>query len=176
MNAPLEENTAAEAGHQLVGLKKTLEEATQQIGSLQTLLATQQHLEQLLKQGRAHLHEMRSRLQQATSERDELQSRVDGLQVETQQATAERERLAVTLREHEERQQRMAQERAEERKAFERMLEESAAHKRDMAAEIDEQRQVIQSLREAAGRAQSLAREIVRAHEDQLRPAGEFRE
>ena len=89
---------------------------------------------------------------------------------------AEREQLAVTLRENDERQKQLAHERAEERKAFERMLEESASHKRDMTAEIDEQRQAIRNLRESAGRAQSLAREIVRAHEDQLRPAGEFKE
>jgi chromosome segregation ATPase len=164
---PAGENTAAEAGQQLVGLKKNLEEAARQIGSLQSLLATQHQLEQLLKQGRAHLEELRGRLQQVTAERDDLR-------IELQKATAERTRLASQLAEQQASHQQVLEERSDERNTFERLLLESTSNQREMAAELDEQRQQIETLRAAAIRAQALAREIMRAHETlQTKTAGE---
>src|SRR5688572_10641618 len=57
---------------QVLGLKKKLEEAASEFGDLQTNLASQQQLEQLLRQGRIHLQDLRARLQQVTAERDRL--------------------------------------------------------------------------------------------------------
>ena len=63
---------AADARQRMLAVKKTLDEASAAVESLQTALAAQHELEQLLKQGRAHLQDLRNRLQQAESERDRL--------------------------------------------------------------------------------------------------------
>jgi len=63
---------AGDAGQLVLVLKRKLEEAASDLGRVQTNLATQQQLEHLLKQGRTHLQEMRSRLQDVTAERDRL--------------------------------------------------------------------------------------------------------
>ena len=75
----------------------------------------QQQLEKLLKQGRAHVLDLRSRLQQTAADRDRLQAeladsatahqrdveqlqrQMDDLRAELQGATAERNRLASQL-------------------------------------------------------------------------------
>jgi hypothetical protein len=62
----------ADVRQQVLGLKKKLEEAASEFGHLQTNLASQQQLEQLLRQGRTHLQDLRTRLQQVTAERDRL--------------------------------------------------------------------------------------------------------
>ena len=46
------------------------------------------------------------------------------------------------------------------------MLSEATANQREMVQELDENRQQVETLREAAMRAQSLARQIMRAHEE----------
>src|SRR4051794_10889770 len=57
---------------QVLGIKKKLEEAATECGSLQNSLVSQHQLEHLLKQGRTHLQDLRGRLQQMTVERDRL--------------------------------------------------------------------------------------------------------
>ena len=109
------------------------------------------NLEELLKQGRAHLLDLRSRLQQATMERERLQTalaesrdtherdldqlrrRLDHVSQELGQSETERERLTALL------------------------------DTRD--AELAAERHEIATLREAAERAQAFAREIVRLHD-----------
>lgn len=173
----------ADVRQQVLGLKRKLEEAASEFGRLQSSLASQQQLEQLLRQGRIHLQDLRSRLQQITAERDRLetelrdhkvahqrevdrlQTQMDALQQQLQKTTAERDHLATELAEREAAHKQFAEERAEERFTFERLLAEATANQRDMVQELDEQRQQIQTLREASMRAQSLARQIMRAHE-----------
>ena len=58
-----------------------------------------------------------------------------------------------------------AEERESERSTFTRLLNEAASKEREMIEQRDQQRQHIEALREAGLRAQSLAREIMRAHE-----------
>jgi hypothetical protein len=200
---------------QVLGLKKKLEEAAGDFGRLQTNLASQQQLEDLLKQGRAHLQDLRARLLQTTAERDRLQTEfaeykvahqreVDRFQAqidetagqalrqqtlaqqrerdmlakeqeqrqqievlgdELQKVTAGKDRLAVELEEREGTYKQFREERTEERFTFERLIAEATSNQRDMVQELDEKRQQIETLREAAMRSQSLAREIMRAHE-----------
>ena len=64
---------ASEARQRMLDIKRQLEEAVAQIESLQSALATQGELEQLLKQGRVHLQDLRNRVQQVSAERDKLQ-------------------------------------------------------------------------------------------------------
>lgn len=174
---------AVEARQQMVAVKQTLEEVVGQIDALQTTLAAQEQLEQLLKQGRTHLQDLRGRLQQVTADRDrllteasdtktahraeidQLQRQMDDLRAELQAATAERNRLATHLEEREAAHKQFAEERSDERSTFKRLLEEATSNQREMSEELDEQRQQIDTLREAAMRAQSFAREIMRAHE-----------
>src|SRR5687767_5763923 len=59
---------------QVLGLQRKLEETASEFARLQGSLASQEKLEQLLRQGRTHLQEMRSRLQQATADRDRLEA------------------------------------------------------------------------------------------------------
>src|SRR5688572_29835123 len=78
--------TKAEAGEaaptevrqQISVLNKELEEAASKFERLERALATQEQLEQLLRQGRSHLQDLRSRLQQMTAERDRLQTELSG--------------------------------------------------------------------------------------------------
>jgi chromosome segregation ATPase len=178
---------ASDARHQMGALKQALEDAVRQIDALQATLASQEQLEALLKQGRTHLQDLRSRLQQVTAERDRLQTEaidtknahraeVDDLQrqfqrqisdvrTELQAATAERNRLAAHLEEREAAHKKFAEERSDERSTFKRLLDEATSTQREMTDELNEQRQQIDTLREAATRAQSFAREIMRAHE-----------
>jgi DNA repair exonuclease SbcCD ATPase subunit len=171
----------------VLALQKNLEEAAGECARLQSAIASQQQLEQLLRQGRAHLQDLRSQLQQITGDRDRLETelrdqktahRREVEQLQTQQGeqmdivreqlrktSGERDRLARDLAEREAAHQQYAEERADERSTFERLLAEATANQRDMVQELDEQRQEVHTLREAAMRAQSLAREIMRAHE-----------
>ncbi len=219
----VEPDSSTEAGgpgtvdvrEQVLGLKKKLEEAAGDFGRLQTTLASQQQLEDLLKQGRAHLQDLRARLLQATAERDRLQTefaeykdahqrevdrlqgqidettgqalrqqtlaqqreldtlakeqeqrqQIEALGDELQKVTAGRDRLAAELEEREATYKQFREERTEERFTFERLIAEATSNQRDMVQELDEKRQQIETLREAAMRSQSLAREIMRAHE-----------
>lgn len=177
----------SDARHQMGALKQKLEEAVGQIDALQTNLASQEQLEQLLKQGRTHLQDLRTRLQQVTAERDRLQAeaidtknahraevdelrrqlqrQIDDVRGELQGATAERNRLAAHLEAREAAHKQFAEERSDERSTFKRLLDEATSTQREMTDELNEQRQQIDTLREAAMRAQSFAREIMRAHE-----------
>ena len=174
---------AADARQRMLGVKRKLEEASGEIEALQSSLASQQELEKLLKQGRAYLQDLRSRLQQTTDERDRLQAeltnsatahqraveqlerQMDDLRAELQGATGERNRLASQLDEQEAAHKQFAEQCADERSTFTRLLDEASSIQRELTEEVQEQRQQIHTLRESAMRAQSFARDIIRAHE-----------
>ena len=133
----VEPDSATEAGgpgsvdvrEQVLGLKKKLEEAAGEFGRLQTNLVSQQQLEDLLKQGRAHLQDLRARLLQTTAERDRLQTELAELKAAHQR---EVDRLQAQIDEtagQALRQQTLAQQR-----------------ERDMLAKEQEQRQQIEAL------------------------------
>jgi chromosome segregation ATPase len=174
---------AADARQRMLALKRTLDEAVADVDSIQSTLAAQHDLEQLLKQGRAHLQELRNHLQQTIGERDRLQAelvdsanahrgaveqierQMDDVRAELQGANAERNRLAAQLAEQEASHARFAEERADERATFKRLLDEATSNQREMMEELDGQRQQLDTMREAAMRAQNFAREIMRAHD-----------
>jgi chromosome segregation ATPase len=280
------EAAPAEVRRQLVALNKELEEAASKFQRLQGALAAQQQLEQLLKEGRVHLQDLRSRLKETTAERDllktaltdhatahrldierlqgqiqeqtrdalaqqtlveqreremlskheEQRQQLDALRQQIEKATADRDGLAVRLGQreremlskHEEQRQQLdalrqqfetataerdglaarldereremlskeeeqqrhfgraiaerdrlasqlevrevaekqlAADRAEQQATFERLLSEARSNQREMIQELDEQSQQNRILREAAMRAQSLARQIMNARE-----------
>jgi DNA repair exonuclease SbcCD ATPase subunit len=221
MDPPVQTD-ADEVQQQVSALKKKLEDAAIEVGHLQRSITSQQQLEQLLRQGRVHLQDLRHRLQEATQDRDRLVAELNArktaherelqmleeelgrsdeqLQKMTaerdrlvreaeerqtahkqeveafdqqlgdsrsqhQKMTADRDRLGRELQEFETVHRKHAEERAKERSNFERLVAEAKATEKTMSEEIDGQRQQIESLREAAARAQSLAKEILRAHE-----------
>ena len=174
---------APDAHRRMLGVKRKLEEASGEIEALQSSLASQQELEKLLKQGRAYLQDLRNRLQQTAADRDRLQAeladsvtahqrdveqlarQMDGLRVELQGATAERNRLSAQLDEQEAAHRQFAEQRADEQTTFTRLLDEASSIQRELTQEVQEQRRQIHTLRESAMRAQSFARDIIRAHE-----------
>ena len=174
---------AADARQRMLTLKRKLDEAVADVDTIQSTLASQHDLEQLLKQGRTHLQDLRNRLQQTIGERDRLQAELvesakahqraveqmerhmDDLRAELQGVTAERNRVAAQLAEQEASHARFAEERADERATFKRLLDEASFNQREMMEELDGQRQQLDTLREAAMRAQNFAREIMRAHD-----------
>ena len=174
---------APDARQRMLGVKRKLEEASGEIEALQSSIASQQELEKLLKQGRAYLQDLRSRLQQTAADRDRLQAeladsttghqrdieqlerQMDGLRAELQGATAERNRLASQLDEQEAAHKQFAEQWAGERSTFTRLLDEASSIQRELTEEVQEQRRQIHTLRESAMRAQSFARDIIRAHE-----------
>jgi chromosome segregation ATPase len=180
--APSQPETA-DARQRMLGVKRKLEEASGEIDALQSTLASQQELEKLLKQGRTYLQDLRSRLQETAADRDRLQTeladsarahqrdveqleqQIDGLRAELQGATAERNRLAAQVDEQEAARRQFTEERADERSTFTRLLDEASSVQRELTEEVKEQRQQIHKLRESAMRAQSFARDIIRAHE-----------
>lgn len=174
---------AADARRRMLDVTHKLQDVAGDIEAIQHALASQQELEQLLKQGKAHLQDLRGRLQQISAERDRLQAEVadsahahqrtveelerhmDDARAELQVMTADRNRTAAQLAEQITAHEEFARERADERNTFKRMLDEASFTQGEMAAELEEQRQQIDTLREAALRAQSFAREIMKAHE-----------
>lgn len=124
---------------QVSELNKELEAAGRKFERLQTALARQEELEQLLKQGRVHLQDLRSGLQQMTAERDRLQAtlnesvaahqlELDPLRKENDAvhkhfaaATIERDGLASRL---EEREREMLSKEEEHRRHFTRVTTE----------------------------------------------------
>jgi len=184
---PAAHSDAADVQQEMIALKAKLEEAAGDCGRLQTSIASQQQLEQLLRQGRLHLQEMRSRLEQVTGDRGRLetelndsktahqraigdlqtlQTQLGDLRGQLLHAAAERDRLTTQIAEQEAAHKRYVDDRTDDRVNFERLLAEAASNQREMMEELNEQRQQLDSLREAAMRAQSLAREIMRAHEN----------
>jgi chromosome segregation ATPase len=177
-------NDGGDVRLQVLGLQKKLEETAVEFGRLRTNIASQQQLQDLLKQGRVHLQDLRSRLQQTTADRDRLeaelsdhktahqrevdrlQAQLDDLADQFQKAAAGRDRLTAQLEEQEAMYKQFREERTEERASFERLLAEATSNQRDMVQELDEKRQQIETLREAAMRSQQLARQIMRAHEE----------
>ena len=153
---------AGDARQRMLAVKKTLEEASAAVESLQSALAAQQELEQLLKQGRAHLQDLRHRLQQVEGERDRFQTELADSRAASQR---EIEQLQRQVEEQATASRQVADEREEERSTFTRLLNEAGTRERELIEERERQRQHIDALREAGLRAQSLAREIVRAHE-----------
>jgi hypothetical protein len=98
--APATDVTKPDVGQQLIDLQAQLEHAAVKCANLQQGLATQQQLEQLLRQGRTHLHDLRARLQQTTAERNQLATELnerktaylrelDRLETQLQEATAQ---------------------------------------------------------------------------------------
>jgi len=120
--------------------------------------SSQQELERLLKQGRVYLQDLRSRLQQTTAERDRLQAELAERTTAHQHTVEQLERQMDGLRAE-------LQGAADERRTFTRSLDEASAIQRELTQEVQEQRQQIHALRESAMRAQSFARDIIRAHE-----------
>jgi len=183
------ETDATDARQRMLIVKQKLDEAASELVAVQSNLASQQDLEQLLKQGRTHLQEMRNRLQQTAAERDQLQVQLtesakahehaieqlerqtDDLREALQVANGERNRVALQFAEQEVAHQRFAEERSDERNTFKRLLDEASSNQREMMEELDGQRQQLDTLREAAMRAQNFAREIMRAHDSALPPA-----
>ena len=161
---------AGDARQQMLSVKRTLEEASAAVESLQGALAAQHELEQLLKQGRSHLQDLRARLQRTEEERDRLHGELGEsrrmYQHDVDQLQQQLDEQAAALRQS-------AEERATERDTFTRLLNEAGEKERGLMEERERQRQHIEALRDAGMRAQSLAREIMRAHEaTELPPAG----
>jgi chromosome segregation ATPase len=174
---------APDARQRMLGVKRKLEEASGEIEALQSSIASQQELERLLKQGRDYLQDLRSRLQQTAADRDRLQGeltdsvtahqrdveqlerQMDSLREELQGATADRNRLASQLDEQEAAHKQFAEQWADERSTFTRLLDEASSIQRELTEEVQDQRRQIHTLRESAMRAQSFARDIIRAHE-----------
>jgi chromosome segregation ATPase len=183
-----EQTDATDARQRMLIVKQKLDEAASELETVQSNLASQQDLEQLLKQGRTHLQELRNRLQQTAAERDQLQvqlaesakahqhaieqieRQMDDQREALQAATGERNRVALQFAEQEAAHQRFAEERSAERDTFKRLLDEASFNQRELMQELDEQRQQLETLREAAMRAQNFAREIMRAHESATHP------
>ena len=159
---PAAHTEAGDARQRMLAVKKTLDEASAAIESLQGALAAQHDLEQLLKQGRAHLQDLRSRLQHVEAERDRLTA-----DLADSRATHQREIEALRRQVDEQTnaQKQFADEREAERSNFTRLVNEAAGRERDLLEERERHRQRIEALRETGLRAQSLAREIVRVHE-----------
>jgi chromosome segregation ATPase len=134
---------------QVLGLKTKLEEAASEFGRLQKSLVPQQQLEHLLRQGRAHLEDLRSQLQQITAERDRLetefrdrqaahQREVDRLQTQIHEAT----RQAVLQRTLAEQLGRdllaKEQEQRQQTDALSEQLQKALAERGRLAAHLDE--------------------------------------
>jgi predicted nucleic acid-binding Zn-ribbon protein len=154
---------AADARQRMLVVKRTLDEASAAVESLQATLAAQHELEQLLKQGRAHLQDLRARLQRAETDRDRFQAELTDSQRAHQHDV---EQLQRQLDEQTNAHTQFAEEREHERSTFTRLLNEAAAKERELMEEREAQRRHIDALREAGMRAQKLAREIMRAHEN----------
>jgi fumarate hydratase class II len=153
---------AADARQRMLTVKRTLEEASAAVESLQSTLAAQHELEQLLKQGRTHLQDLRARLQRAEEERDRFHAELAEARRTHQRDV---DQLQQQLDEQAAAHRQFAEERENERSTFTRLLNEGESKEREMMQERDQQRQQLDALREAGMRAQSLAREIVRTHE-----------
>jgi chromosome segregation ATPase len=181
---------AVDAHQRMFAVKRKLEEASAEVESLQAGLAAQQELEQLLKLGRTHLQDLRTRLQQAAAERDglkaelsdsrslyerdteqlrrqmeEVRGELQNTTGELQNTTTERNQLASQLEEKEAAHMRFAEEREDERNTFTRLLNEASSREREILEERAQQQRQIDALLDAATRAQALAHEIVRTHE-----------
>jgi len=154
---------AADARQQMRAVKRTLDEASAAVESLQGALAAQHELEQLLKQGRTHLQDLRARLQHAEEERERFRAEL----VESRTAhQRDVEKLQWQLDEQTAAHTQFAEERANERGTFTRLLNEAESKEREMIQERDALLQQIDAMRDAGMRAQSLAREIIQAHEN----------
>ena len=153
---------AGDARQRMLAVKKTLDEASAAVESLQSALAAQHELEQLLKQGRAHLQDLRNRMQQVETERDRLRTELADSRAAHQRDV---EALHRQVDEQTAAQKQAADEREDERSTFTRLLNEAAGRERELMEERERHRQHIDALREAGQRSQALAREIMRAHE-----------
>jgi chromosome segregation ATPase len=134
--------------------------------------AHQQDVERLqIQLGEMTNHAFLQRMLAEQRERDmttkelELRQHIDALDEQVQNALAERDEVAARLADREAAHKKYADDRMDERYTFERLLAEASSNQREMVQELDEKRQQLDTLREAAIRAQSLAREIMRAHE-----------
>ena len=155
---------AADARQQMLAVKRTLDEASAAVESLQGALAAQHELEQLLKQGRTHLQDLRARLQHAEEERERFVPSSSRAAPRIS-ATSSNCSGSSTNRRPPTRSSQRSAPRATQRSTFTRLLNEAESKEREMIQERDALRQQIEALRDAGMRAQSLAREIIQAHE-----------
>ena len=136
---PTAQSEPIDVRQQVLSLKKKLEEAASEFGHLQSNLASQQQLEQLLRQGRIHLQDLRTRLQQVTAERDRLdaeltehkaahQIEVARLQNQIEEATRQHER-DITSKE---------QEHQYEVDAFTEQLNKSTAERNRLTVQLED--------------------------------------
>jgi predicted nucleic acid-binding Zn-ribbon protein len=160
---PASHTDVADARQRMLVVKRTLDDAAAAVDALQSTLAAQQELELLLKQGRAHLQDLRARLQRAEADRDRFHAELTESRHAHQRDIEQHQRQ---LDEQTASHAQFANERADERATFTRLLNEAASKERDLMEEREEHRRHIDALREIGMRAQSLAREIVRTHED----------
>jgi chromosome segregation ATPase len=154
---------AADARQQILAVKRTLDEATSAVESLQGALAAQHELERLLKQGRTHLQDLQTRLQHAEEQREQYRAEL------VESRTAHQRDVEQLQRQRDEQtaaHTQFAEERGDERTTLTRLLNEAESKEREMIQERDALRQQIEALRAAGMRAQSLAREIIQAHEN----------
>ena len=125
---------AADARQQMLAVKRTLDEASAAVESLQGALAAQHELEQLLKQGRAHLQDLRARLQHTEEERDRFNAELVDSRTAHQRDV---EQLQRQLEEQATAHTQFAEERANERSTFSRLLNEAESKEREMIQERD---------------------------------------
>jgi chaperonin cofactor prefoldin len=152
---PAAPTEATIVGQQVLDLKRKLEEAASDFGRLQSSLAPHQQLEQLLRQGRIHLQDLRSRLQQVTVERDRLetefsdhktarQGEIDRLQTQVEDARREAF-LQQTLAEQRERDMLSKnQDQLHQIDALGKQLQKAAAERDSLAAQLQEREAVHQ--------------------------------
>ena len=148
-------------------VKRTLDEASAAVESLQSALAAQHELEQLLKQGRTHLQDLRARLQRAEDERDRFRTELDDSRSMHQR---DLDQLQHQVDEQAAAHRQLAEERESERGTFTRSLDEAASREREMIEERDQLKQHVDALREAGYARPVAGPRVVRAHEADRRP------
>jgi chromosome segregation ATPase len=144
---------------QVLGLKKKLEEAAGDFGRLQTNLASQQQLEDLLRQGRAHLQDLRARLLQTTAERDRVQTEfaeykeahqreVDRLQAQIDETAGQALRQQTLAQQRERDMLAKEQEQRQQIEALGDELQKVTAGRDRLAVELEEREATYKQFRE----------------------------
>jgi chromosome segregation ATPase len=150
---------AVDVREQVLSLKKKLEEAADDFGRLETNLASQQQLEDLLKQGRAHLQGLRAKFLQATAERDRLQAEfteyknahqgeIDRLQAQLAETTGQALRQQTLAQQRERDILAKEQEQRQEIETLGDELQKVTAGRDRLAAELEEREATYKQFRE----------------------------
>jgi chromosome segregation ATPase len=169
-------STIEDVRKEVLDLQTRLEDAATECARLHRNLEAHQNLEELLKQGRAHLMDLRGKFQQATADRDRLatelsehknfhEREVDRLQTEIQESAAQALLQRTLAEQHEQEIKQLVAERNEERFKFEEALRAAENKQKDLQNELEDHCEEIRQLRDTSMRAQSLARQIMEAHE-----------